>query len=239
MVLLLGGGIWFWCKKDKVPDLETYAVDVDFSVPLFDSLAQLEPYTLLVVTSEGCDVCDWVREEPVLATLPLTVCFLEREASPANLLVAQSLATRSFPTSYLFGGEGKLLGYFKGVAGFGEQLEGLMEGTWAVAADTLAMFDNAFRALRASFEYDSGKLLEYGRASIGCHPYFFNYYLLYDYYRQVQVPDSAEYYKQRALDCLHGADAFVFEDLIRNMNPGHPLLEWVDQGFQVDSTLNE
>ena len=208
------------------------------SIPTSDKIVK-EGDRLLVVTSEGCEVCDWVRGEEVLRRLPVTACFVEREQSPANLLVAQALATRSFPTSYLFDGEEKLLGYFKGVADFGEQLEGLMEGTWAVAEDTLAMFDNAFRALRASSEYDAEGLLNHAWASVGECPYFFNHYLLYDYYRQVQVLDSAEYYKQRALDCLHGADAFVFEDLIREMDPGHSLLEWVDQGFQVDSTLNE
>lgn len=240
MMLLLGGCIWYYlCKKSEVSGLKTYAVDVDFSVTLFDSLAQLEPYTLLVVTSEGCNVCDLVREESVLATLPLTTCFLEREASPANLLVAQSLATRSFPTSYLFDREQHLLGYFKGVADFGEQLEGLVEGACMVAEDTLAMFDNAFRALQASFGYDAEELLRHAWASVDCQPYFFNHYLLYDYYRQVQLPDSAEYYKQQALACLQGADVFVFESLIRQMEPGYPLLKWVDRGFGMDSTLNE
>ena len=243
LIVLLGVGIWWFREAGDVPhgrqNLGMDMESVDFSFSYFDSLVQVEPYTLLVVTSEGCEVCDWVRGEEVLRRLPVTACFVEREQSPANLLVAQALATRSFPTSYLFDGEEKLLGYFKGVADFGEQLEGLMEGTWAVAEDTLAMFDNAFRALRASSEYDAEGLLNHAWASVGECPYFFNHYLLYDYYRQVQVLDSAEYYKQRALDCLHGADAFVFEDLIREMDPGHSLLEWVDQGFQVDSTLNE
>lgn len=92
---------------------------------------------------------------------------------------------------------------------------------------------NAFKSFLAYLNHDLQSMHHYAQKSLDYQSYFFNNYLQYVYYRDMLHADSAEIYKTRALQSLEGADIFVYETLVREMDPHHPMLDWISEAVHV------
>lgn len=199
----------------------------------FNRLKAPGKYILLTVTSEGCNMCELIRQHPIFKQLPLTPCFIEREFCSNNMLVSQALPTHGFPSSYLFDEQQNLIGYFKGAADIEENLNTILLRKDEIPTDTLQMLTYAFKAFIAYLNNEPQQMYQYAQESMNYQSYFFNHYLLYIHYRNVHQTDPAEFHKIKALQSLQGSDIFVFETLVRELSPAHPMLAWIPEATHV------
>lgn len=235
--------ILFFCIKSffhkEEPDTTCQKKDIhqeSFTPATFEQLKLSGKYVLLTITSEGCDACELIRHNPVLEQFPLTPCFLEREFCPNNMLVSQALQVHGFPSSYLFDEQQNIVGYFRGAAHVEENLHTLLLKKDEIPTDTLQALTYAFKSLVAYLNNESQLVYHYARESMDYQSYFFNNYLLYKYHQDIQQNDSAGIYKTKALQSLEGADIFIYETLVRELAPAHPMLSWIEETTHVHDT---
>lgn len=206
---------------------------VCFTPETFCNLKSPGKSVLLTITSEGCDVCKLIHHHPLLEQLPLIPCIIEREFCPNNMLVSQVLPAYGFPSSFLFDEHQNIIGYFRGIVEVEENIQTVLLKKDDLPADSLQMLTNAFKSFLAYLNHDLQGMHHYAQKSLDYQSYFFNNYLQYVYHRDMLHADSAEIYKTRALQSLEGADIFVYETLVREMAPHHPMLDWISEAVHV------
>lgn len=82
----------------------------------------------------------------------------------------------------------------------------------------LPAISNAFKALMAKLDGNPNKMRYYARLSLSKVSYFFNNYLLYDYYQGQNMADSASYYKVEALKHSERVDQHIYASLIEELS---------------------
>lgn len=204
-----------------------------FTQEIFNKLKSPGKHILLTLTSEGCDACDLIRHHPSLEQLPINACFIEREFCHNNMFVSQVLPAYGFPYSFVFDENQNIIGYFRGAAEVEENIQSILLKKDEILTDTLQMLTNSFKSFLAYLDHDLQGMYFYAQESMNHLSYFFNNYLLYVYHRNMQQTDSAELYKTKALQSLQGGDIFVYETLVRELAPEHPMLAWIQESTHV------
>lgn len=152
--------------------------------------------------------------------------YINKDYCDTNLLISQALRTQSFPTSYVIDKQYRIVGEVNGLKDFSEQLNSITKKV--PKSTTNNMLDYSLKALLDYFEDDFDNMYANAVDSRKYGDYFFNNYLIYLYWNRKGINDSVAYYKNAALNTLEGADMFIYESLIREIDPENKLLELIE-----------
>ena len=172
---------------------------------------------LLIIGAKDCILCNMLIDS--LYNCSIIQYYIDMDYCDINFLVHQTLRTSGFPTTYVLNNEYRIVGEVKGLRDFGKRFSEVMISTNNHQENANEMLNWSFKALLAYLEDDFENMRGNAVNSLKYGSYFFNNYLLYLYEIRNGVEASGDYYKTAALNSLEGADFYIYENLIREIDP--------------------
>jgi hypothetical protein len=192
---------------------------------LMDSLIKTNKFVMITIGTAGCDLCSDINKIVIHDSSKVTKVFLNIEHHKNNLLLAQSLFNKGYPTSYIIDKNYNLIGIIDGLERFNEQLDSIIRykqnpiNFHSIDGDVedkniIPTLNFTFKASINYFENDFENLNKNVRISFKYGSFFFNNYLLYEYFTHKNNADSAKYYKYKALKYNRHINTHIYKDLI-------------------------
>ena len=219
-------------------DLSQYidkSTDV-FSKHTLDSLILTNEYILLTIGYGDCSLCDILRLDNTPDKFPVGRYYIDATYDNNNMLVMQSLYFSGFPVSYVINQDYNIIGAMTGLVDLEERLDSIINGQHRLLpkiihdipkAKTHSLLSNSFKGLLAYLENDRENMRKYAKASLNEGSFFFNNYLIYEYFKELHCIDSTNYYKEQMLNDISGRDAYFYETLLIEIDPSNDALLWL------------
>lgn len=193
-----------------------------------DTLLSNNDYVLLTLGATGCSMCDIILSDRRLWEYPIPHYYIDKDYHNNNLLVVQALRNSGFPISYVIDKDFNIVGTIIGSKDLVEKLDGIVSDKTRRQNAGMKMLNHSFRALLSYFDGNLNDAYNHARLSANEGDYFFNNYMAYKYQSEGGTMDSVAYYKDMAIGSLEGADIFIYESLIREIDPGNESLQMVE-----------
>ena len=194
-----------------------------------DTLLSNNDYVLLTLGAKGCSMCDIILADKSLWNYPIPHYYIDKDHHNNNLLVVQALRNSGFPTSYVIDKDFNIVGSIVGMKDIIKRLDDIVHSKTPRQDTGMEMFNHSFRALLSYVDGDINDAYDHARMSTGKGDYFFNNYIAYKYQNEKGAMDSVAYYKDAAIGSLENADVFIYESLIREIDPENESLQWVEE----------
>lgn len=226
--IVLVGILAFLISKTRHKEIFVEIVPSElFTVSRLDSLTGTNDYVMLIMGADSCNMCDFVYIMPVINNYPVSKYFLKKDYHDNNLLLSQALHTTGFPTSYFLNQdyeiEGMIMNHIDNLDG---DLHKILIEKQAICPvsihgikdnNVLPMLSFSLKSAICYLQSDFDGVKRNARMSLDYGEYFFNNYMLYSYYKNHVNTDSVDYYKEKALNCLHGGDFIIYKNLIEEL----------------------
>lgn len=200
----------------------------EFNLQMLDSLLKIDgEIMMLTIGTNGCDMCDILQQDDYYRMLNVGKLFIYMEDHPKNKLLAQILHPRAVPATYVIDKEYNLKGSIMGLANFQALLDSILHlkeevfyikpGDFEGVSNNSvpAMLSYSLKSLLAYWNHDTKSMKHNAQQSLKRGSYFFNNYLLYIAHKEENSIDSMRFYKKSALKySTHGANPYLYEDLI-------------------------
>lgn len=225
-------------EKDKAQIIPPYKSVTNkstevFSVHTFDSLMASNEYVLLTLAFGDCSVCDTFLSTKIPEQFPVARYYIDATHDNNNMLVLQSLYFTGFPLSYVIDQNRNIIGSIKGLVCLRERLDSIVYGQHQIQPETIpgvpkektfTMLSNSFKGLLSYMGNNHEEMKKQAKASLSEGSFFFNNYLMYKYYDNVNCVDSVNHYKKKILKNITTLEAFVYENLLTELDPHNPML---------------
>ncbi|WP_047444882.1 hypothetical protein [Alistipes sp. ZOR0009] len=205
-----------------------YTSRSDFGKLLLDSLLKNNRYAVVTIGTSDCLLCHELGKVSIDKKLNASRVTLDYKFSDHNLLLSQALFPPGFPTTYIIDREYNIIGAVRGLDEFKKNTEAIISKRTKstplhIAGDVsksneLLVLSDALKSTVAKLEGNYEKMHAFARKSLSNGSYFYNNYLLYDYFTKMGVKDSSSFYKKRTLKYTYRINSHIYHSLIEELS---------------------